>query len=134
MSLVHVEVFDVMPGRAAAPGPKLTFQVSEVTARAIVSRRVRAEVEVYNAADAPHTYSGLVAPGPVEQDLNGRPGARGRRTLDGDRQIAVALDAVRDRRVIMLFNGVQVGDLDEPLPVTPVSEARFIRLVQLVGG
>jgi hypothetical protein len=33
-----------------------------------------------------------------------------------------------------MFNGVQVSDLDAPLLVTPVSEARFLRLVSLVGG
>jgi len=29
---------------------------------------------------------------------------------------------------------VQVRDLDDPLVVTPVSEARFLKLVPLVGG
>jgi hypothetical protein len=33
-----------------------------------------------------------------------------------------------------MFNGVQVSDIDAPLLVTPVSEARFLQLVPLVGG
>ena len=60
--------------------------------------------------------------------------ARRRRPLDAERQIEVALEAVRKGRVIIMFNGVQVRDLDDPLVVTPVSEARFLKLVPLVGG
>jgi hypothetical protein len=41
---------------------------------------------------------------------------------------------VRKRRVVILFNGAQVDDLDAPLVLTPISEARFLRLVPLVGG
>jgi hypothetical protein len=66
-----------------------------------------------------------------ECELNG---PRRRRELDADRQVEVALEAVRMGRVIILFNGVQVEDLDADLLVTPVSEARFLRLVPLVGG
>jgi hypothetical protein len=46
----------------------------------------------------------------------------------------VALDAVRRGHVVILFGGIQVRDLDEKLIVTPVSEARFLKLVPLVGG
>jgi hypothetical protein len=41
---------------------------------------------------------------------------------------------MRKRRVILLFNGIQVEDIDAPLVITPVSEARFLRLVPLAGG
>ena len=73
--------------------------------------------------------------------LSGGPGAypqrtapRRRRPLDTERQIEVALEALRKRRVILLFNGVQIEDIDAPLLLTPVSEARFLRLVPLAGG
>jgi len=36
--------------------------------------------------------------------------------------------------VILMFNGVQVEDIEVPLLITPVSEARFLKLVPLVGG
>jgi len=36
--------------------------------------------------------------------------------------------------VILLFNGVQVEDIDAPLMLTPVSETYFLRLVPLAGG
>jgi hypothetical protein len=40
----------------------------------------------------------------------------------------VALEAIRKGRVILMFNGVQVEDIDAPLLITPVSEARFLKL------
>ena len=54
--------------------------------------------------------------------------------MDTERQIEVALEALRKRRVILLFNGIQIEDIDAPLLMTPVSEARFLRLVPLAGG
>ena len=39
-----------------------------------------------------------------------------------------------DMRRTPFQNGTQVDDLDAPLQVTPVSEARFLKLVPLVGG
>jgi hypothetical protein len=105
----------------------------QVTAREIVSARVRAEVERHNSDLQSTTTTGGVQPGAEEQALNAPPRAR-LRPLDAESQIEVALDAIRRGRVIILFNGEQVKDLDAPLLVTPVSEARFIRLVQLVGG
>ena len=38
------------------------------------------------------------------------------------------------RRVILIFNGIQIEDIDAPLVIMPVSEARFLRLVPLAGG
>jgi hypothetical protein len=130
---VLVTIIDQVPGTRTTEGPRLTFEVGTVTAREIIRARVLAEVDRYNSAEAPRTYTGLVAPAPEEFELNGAPRA-GRKPLDAEAQIAVALDAARSRRVIMIFNGLQVEDLDQPLLVTPVSEARFIKLVPLVGG
>jgi len=91
------------------------------------------EVERHNSDRQPRKFVGLVQPPQEEQQLNPmRPELP--RALDAQRQIDVALEAVRKGRVIILFNGEQVTDLDAPLFVTPVSEARFLRLVPLVGG
>ena len=114
-------------------GPELSFRAREVTARDIVRARVEAEVERYNNADAPSGFVGLVAPTEQECELNG-PRRERRRPLDTERQIEVALEAMRKRRVILMFNGIQVEDIDAPLVITPVSEARFLRLVPLAGG
>lgn len=130
---VLIATMDQAPGSPMIEGPKLTFEVGQITARQIIRARVMAEVGRYNSADVPRAYNALVTPAPHEQQLNG-PHRERRRPLDVEAQIAVAVEAVVKRRVIILFNGAQVDDLDAPLLVTPVSEARFLKLVPLVGG
>ena len=132
MSVV-IATLDQVPGSQTIEGPRLTFKVGQITAREIIRARVQAEVGLYNGVDAPRSYNALVAPAPDEQQLNGSHRER-RRPLDAEAQISVAIEAVVKRRVIILFNGAQVDDLDAPLLVTPVSEARFLKLVPLVGG
>jgi hypothetical protein len=129
MSVV-INTVDKVLGSPSAEGPQLSFQVDRITAREIVSARVRMEVERYNN-EGESGFVGCFVPAKEECELNG---PRRRRELDADRQVEVALDAVRKGRVIILFNGAQVTDLDADLLVTPVSEARFLRLVPLVGG
>jgi hypothetical protein len=130
---IVLKTVDQVPGTPTVEGPRLSFQVGRVTAREIVRARVMAEVERQNAERRPRRFAGFAPPPDVERQLNAqRPELP--RPLDAERQIEVALDAVRTGRVIILFNGEQVGDIDAPLIVTPVSEARFLRLVPLVGG
>jgi hypothetical protein len=130
---VLLKTVDQVLGSAATEGPDLSFAVSAITAREIVCSRVRMEVERYNSDPLPRTFTSLVAPARQEQELNA-PRSSSRRPLDADRQVEVALQAVIKGRVIIMFNGEQVRDIDAPLVVTPVSEARFLKLVPLVGG
>lgn len=132
MSIV-LNTIDQVPGAAASEGPQFTFEVGAITARDIVRARVQEEVARYNTADGPRFFVGPIAPAPAERELNA-PRRTHRPALDVEHQIETALAAVRAGRVIILFNGEQVKDLDAPLPVTPVSEARFLKLVPLVGG
>jgi hypothetical protein len=132
MSVV-LKTVDQVLGSAATEGPQLSFAVGALTAREIVRSRVRMEVERYNSDEAPRSFASLVTPARQERELNG-PQRSPRRPLDAERQVEVALDAVRKGRVIIMFNGEQVSDIDAPLNVTPVSEARFLKLVPLVGG
>jgi hypothetical protein len=129
---VMLKTIDQVPGTGTTEGPPLSFQAREVTARDIVRARVEAEVERCNNADEPRGFVGLMTPTERERELNGP--RRPRPPLDPERQVEVALEAIRKRRVILLFNGVQVEDIDAPLLITPVSEARFLRLVPLAGG
>jgi hypothetical protein len=131
MSVV-LKTVDKVLGAPSAEGPQLSFQVGRITAREIVCARVRMEVERYNKEDDSGFVS-LFVPAREESELNGPARVR-RRALAADRQVEVALEAVRKGRVVILFNGAQVTDLDAALVVTPVSEARFLRLVPLVGG
>ena len=130
---VVLKTIDQVPGAPIVEGPVLSFQVGRVTAREIVRARVAAEVERHNASASRAEFAGLLQPPEVERQLNAQR-AELPRPLDAERQIEVALEAVRTGRVIILFNGEQVSDIDAPLIVTPVSEARFLRLVPLVGG
>ena len=130
---VLLKTIDQVPGAPTVEGPQLSFQVGRVTVREIIRARVTAEIERHNREREPRPFVGLVQPAEAERQLNPtRPELP--RPLDAERQIEVALEAVRKGRVIILFNGEQVSDLDAPLIVTPVSEARFLKLVPLVGG
>ena len=129
---IMLKTLDQVPGIGTVEGPQLPFEAREVSAREIVRARVAVEVERYNNADDPLPLIGWAAPAEPERTLNGP--RRERRPLDIERQIEVALEALRKRRVILLFNGVQIEDIDAPLILTPVSEARFLRLVPLAGG
>lgn len=127
-----VSTFDKVPGAPQREGPQLSFPRGATTAREIIEARVRLEVERYNAGET-SVRSSLFAPTDAERALNG-PRRDRRVQLDIERQIDCALDAVRAGRLIVIFNGQQVSDIDRPLAMTPVSEARFLRLVALVGG
>jgi hypothetical protein len=127
-----VSTFDKVLGAPQREGPQLSLPSGATTAREIIEARVRWEVERYNAGEAPDSRS-LFAPNEVERSLNG-PRREPRVQLEVERQIDCALDAVRAGRLIVIFNGRQVSDIDRPLAMTPVSEARFLRLVALVGG
>ena len=130
---IMLKTLDQVPGVGTVEGPQLAFEARRVSAREIVRARVAAEVASYNSADGLPPVPGWGTPAEPERALN-RPRRERRRTLDTERQIDVALEAIRKRRVILLFNGVQVEDLDAPLLLTPVSVARFLRLVPLAGG
>ena len=130
---VMLKITDQVLGTGMIEGPQLSFRTREVTAREIVRARVTAEVERYNSGDEPRPFVGLVT-AEQEQERNGPRRPRPRSRLNVERQVQVALEALRKRRLIMMFNGVQVEDIDAPLLITPVSEARFLRLVPLVGG
>ena len=130
---VLLKTVDQVPGAPTVDGPELSFRVGRVTVREIVRARVTAQVERHNSERQPRKFVGLVRPSEEEQQLNPRRPELPR-AIDAERQIEVALEAVRKGRVIILFNGEQVTDIDAPLIVTPVSEARFLRLVPLVGG
>jgi hypothetical protein len=130
---VILNTVDQVLGAARSAGPQLSFPVDRITAHDIVRTRVLKEVERYNAdAPADHAFS-LIIPAKQEQTLNA-PRPSQRHHLNAERQIEVAFEAIRKGRIIIMFNGVQVSDLDAPLLVTPVSEARFLQLVPLVGG
>ena len=128
-----LKILDQTPGIGTVEGPELSFEVREVSAREIVRARVEAEVVRHNSAEVSPGFVRWATPAGPGRALNGARRER-RRPLDLERQVEVAFEALRMRRVILMFNGVQVEDIDAPLPLTPVSEARFLRMVPLAGG
>ena len=130
---VMLKTIDQVLGTEQVEGPQLSFRARQVTARDIVRARVEAEVARFNSDDEPRIFVERVAADERQRTLNG-PRRTQRPPLDPEHQIEAAFAAIRKRRVILMFNGVQIDDLDAPLVITPVSEARFLRLVPLVGG
>jgi len=105
--------------------------VSErITLRELLKRRIDEEVAALNAGR--DEIRPLVAPTEQERRLNGEKPTR--RSVDPERQLAAAVEAFERTRVVIIVDGRQALDLDEPIVVTPDTEVRFLKLVPLVGG
>ena len=94
---VILKTVDQVPGAPTVDGPEPSFQVGQVTVREIIRARVMSEVERHNSEREPRQFMGLVQPSVEEQLLNPRR-AELPRPLDAERQIEVALEAVRKGR------------------------------------
>src|SRR5262249_8234003 len=101
---ITLKTVDQVPGIGTVAGPQLSFKSRERSVREIVRARVEAEVARHNSADEPPSPVGWFSPADPERTLNG-PRRERRRPLDTERQIEIALEALRKRRVILLFNG-----------------------------
>src|SRR5215468_8097840 len=110
-----LRITDKELGAAEIVAPDLLVPLLTISAREILRLRVEAEVERYNATRG--TSHLLIQPAPRESKLNGTREGRFRE-LKIEPQIAVAIEAVEKRRVIMLLNGRQVSDLDETFFLT----------------
>ena len=143
-----INIIDWMPGSARQSRPALMVVCETLTAGELIERRVREECEAFNALGkrgaqkADHRLDGsLVVPAPEElkPGTSGHaraPGypARSFQSADPQKQIAIAREAFERGEFIMLFDGAQIDDWNQRIPLGDGSEATFIRLVQLVGG
>ena len=105
---------------------------SNITLRDLIRTRVRDEVARYNAGPEP-VFSGLVMPEGAEATREGFVLPKPRR-INWEKQADRALDAFSRNGFFVLVDDRQMTDLDEPLDLTPESDIRFVRLVQLIGG
>ena len=128
----HVELFDEIPGKERRAAGGLRLASERITAGELVRRRVEAEVERFNQAQGVDFF-GLVQPTDAELLLNGAR-LQTPRPLDAASQTAVALAALEQGRILLLFDDRQIEELDEPLILTGENQVTFIRLVPLVGG
>ena len=110
----------------------LVLPSDRVTAREIIERRVRAEVDAFNRQQE-NVFQGLVQPSETELALNGYR-MREHRRLDADVQVARACEAFLANGFFMLVGDRQIESLEEEVFVLPDTSVSFIKLVALVGG
>jgi hypothetical protein len=104
----------------------------QISLRDLIRTRVREEVALVNAAPG-REFRTLVQPTDCEVSLSGYR-LRRAKTVDWERQAAVAEEAFAGKGFFVLVDGRQVEDLDEELELTADSDVRFVKLVPLVGG
>lgn len=106
-----------------------------MTVRELIAARVRLEVDKYNAAVENTSLRTLVQPTEAEAQLNAHSyQKRGKKFVDAEKQVFVALDAFQKNRFFILVNDQQVSDLEENILVDEVAKISFLRLMPLVGG
>ena len=103
-----------------------------VTLRALIRDRLQQEVDRYNQT-LPETFQGLVQPEESEQILNGFR-LKTKRPLDWEAQCSRACFSFEKNGFLVLVDGKQVTELDQPFDLKENSEIDFIKLVPLVGG
>jgi hypothetical protein len=110
----------------------LVLQSESMTARALIERRVREEVDTFHR-QTESVFRGLVQPLETERELNGYR-LREHRHLDADAQVARALEAFGRNEFFLLVGDRQLEVLDEEIVLLPGVSVTFIKLVPLVGG
>jgi len=129
---ITIRVWDeVVPGRRFA-SDGVTLRDAATTPRELIRSRVQQEVDRYNQ-NLPEEFHGLIQPEESEQILNGFR-MKTKRPLDGETQCQRACASFERNGFLLLVDGRQVSDLDEPLHVGEDSEVQFIKMVPLVGG
>ncbi len=131
MALV-VSVLDGVNARPRQPVMQLRLVSERVTARELIERRVRQEVEEQNSKPLEY-FRTLIRPTDAEETLNGYR-LRTRRQIDVEIQVARALEAFEANGFFLLADNRQLTDLDEMVTLTSTSTVTFLKLVPLVGG
>jgi hypothetical protein len=129
---ISVRIRDQTGAGRVAASTTLDGISSRITLRDLVRTRVRDEVARYNAGPTP-IFSGLVMPDGAKATPEGFRMPKPRR-IDWEQQADSALESFARNGFFVLVDHRQVTDLDEELDLTPESDIRFVRLVQLVGG
>jgi hypothetical protein len=127
-----VQVYDGVNLRAREPVIRLRLVSERVTARELIERRVRQEVEEFKASKD-EVFRGLVQPTAAEVALNGFKVPR-QVQVDADAQVASALRAFESNGFLLLIDDRQVESLDDVITLHESSGIAFIKLVPLVGG
>ncbi len=125
-----LKIWDETPGQGRREAAELKLASERLTAAELIRRRVEAEVAAHNAR-TDSVFQGLVQPTDSENALNGFK-LKEHRKLDPENQVNAALDAFRKNAFVLLFDDVQIEDLEEVITVTPDSKAIFLKLIPLI--
>lgn len=111
---------------------KLNFPTKHITIRELIEKRIREEVENYNATQ-PEVFNMLVQPGLAERVLNGFK-FKEKKKINWREQYEKAIQAFARNGFIILIDEMQVEDLDQIIEIEAKTNATFLKLVPLVGG
>jgi hypothetical protein len=103
-----------------------------ITVRELIRSRVYQEVQDYNRRQ-PERFQGLIAPSDDERILNPAKTATPRH-IDWKRQFDRAVQAFRQRQILVFVNDYQLAELDEEIEIGPATTVSFLRLTMLTGG
>src|SRR5215510_5263589 len=106
-----VMVYDGINSRHSEPALKLRLASERVTARELIERRVRQEVQDYNTS-TPETFRGLIKPSAAEEALNGFR-LKKKTVVNADEQATIALDAFSRNGFLLLVDEKQLTALDQ---------------------
>ena len=139
--LAQLSIVEKIVGQTQRQAFTLRLASERISARDIVAKHVRDEIDRLNDlarrrhAEHDRVASFLVGDhsNELERKLN-KPNRKGPKTLEPTEEVKAALDAIEARQVIVLFDDLEIEDLDADLTVTDQSKVTFLRLVPLVGG
>ena len=103
-----------------------------LSVRELIRARINQEVSEFNQRE-PDCFCGLVAPVEAERTDHGYR-LRHRRKIDGEQQLARALEAFQHKGFCVLINDQLAQGLDEEIEVKGDTEVAFVKLAPLVGG
>jgi len=122
---------EVIPG-ARSETRAVTVPQAATTARELIRCRIREEVERHNESPT-EVFQGLVQPEESERILNGFR-LQKRRPLSWEAQFERACSSFERNGFLLIVNGCQITELDEPIELEDDCAVEFVKLVPLVGG
>ena len=111
---------------------RIMVENERTTLKDIITARVLTEVENYNSSK-PEYFKGLIQPSDAEKTLNGFR-VKKRKTIDGEQQVYVALDAFMSNGFFVIVDEEQITDYDKEILVSSETAISFLKLTPLVGG
>ncbi len=111
---------------------RIQVENERTTLKDIITTRVLTEVENYNNSK-PEYFKGLIQPSEAEKTLNGFR-IKKRKTIDGEQQVYVALDAFLKNGYFVIVDDEQITDYNKEMLVSADTKISFLKLTPLVGG